>query len=171
MTRRVPLWVRGRATDDFLEDPRRLCIGREEFFQETLEALEVCQGLCVRCPVFQDCTRWTLVNYDRQPYFIFAGLTQDVRGRIHAGIENYYDWRQDWRKAHLSERIAARKLRQNYKAGERKRTQAKVEMPPCPYCDQRDMVCRNGRQVNIVLPDRQRYHCRTCNRNFQGEEL
>ena len=83
----------------------------------------------------------------------------------------YYDWRQDWRKAHLSERIAARKLRQNYKAGERKRIQAKVEMPPCPYCDQRDMVCRNGRQVNIVLPDRQRYHCRTCNRNFQGEEL
>jgi len=166
--RRTPIWVRGQATDDFLADQRRPCIGRDEYFQESLEALEVCQGLCVRCPVFQDCTRWTLANYDRQPYYIFAGLTQDVRGRIHAGIEVYYDWRQEWRKAHLTQRIAARKLRENYQAGERKRARAKAEMPPCPHCGERATVFRNGRQAN--KPDRQRYHCRTCNKNFLEEE-
>lgn len=166
MTRRTPLWAFGQATSDFLDDSRRPCVGRHEYFQESLEALEVCQGLCVTCPVFQDCTRWTLANYDRQPYYIFAGLTQDVRGRIHAGLESYYDWRKDWHRTHLTERVAARKLRASYQAGERKRAKAKTEMPHCPHCGHQDTVCRNGLQED--RQHRQRYHCRTCDKNFLG---
>lgn len=163
MTARTPLWIRGRSDDSFKADDRRPCIGRHEYFDDTIEALAVCQSLCVTCPVFQDCTRWTLSNYDRDPYFIYAGLTQDVRGRIHAGLESYYDWRKDWRRTHLTERVAARKLRASYLAGERKRAKAKTEMPHCPHCDHQDAVRRNGFQDG-----HQRYHCRTCNKAFQG---
>ena len=176
MTRRTPLWVRGRLDPDFDLDPRRACLtptGRvnELYFDDTIEALAACQAICVRCPVFRDCTRWTLANYEDFPYGIFAGMTEDVRRRIHQSKEVYYDWRQEWNRRHLNERIAARKLRENYQAGERKRAQAKTEMPLCPFCHQQATVSRNGRQVNLVLSDRQRYHCRTCNRNFLGEEL
>jgi hypothetical protein len=141
------------------------------FFDPSIEALASCQGICFRCPVFRECTRWTLANYKDFPNGTFAGLTEDVRGRIHAGIESYYDWRRDWSKRHWAERIAAKRLRESYRAGERKRIQAKAEMPLCPYCNQQETVSRNGRSVNSLLPDRQRYHCRNCNRNFLGEEL
>jgi hypothetical protein len=176
MTRRTPLWVRGQLDPDFINDPRRACItptGRlnEIYFDDTIEALAACQAVCVRCPVFRDCTRWTLGNYDNLEYGTFAGLTQDVRRRIYQGKEIYYDWRQEWNRRHWKARLAAKTLRENYRAGQRKRSRSKDGMPLCPFCDQRASVSRNGRQTNSVLPDRQRYHCRTCNRNFLGEEL
>jgi hypothetical protein len=175
MTRRTPLWVRGQLDPDFINDPRRACItptGRpnEIYFDDSIEALAACQAICVRCPVFRDCTRWTLGNYHNLEFGTFAGLTEQIRRRIYEDKEIYYDWRQEWNRRHWSERLAAKTLRDNYRAGQRKRG-SKAEMPPCPYCEQQDNVARNGRQANSVLPDRQRYHCRACNRNFQGEEL
>jgi hypothetical protein len=143
----------------------------EVYFDEGIEALATCQSICVRCPVFRDCTRWALANYENLEYGTFAGLTQDVRRRIYQGKETYYDWRQEWNRRHWKARLAAKTLRERYLAGERKRSLAKTDMPPCPLCDQQDYVSRNGRQTHRGQPDRQRYHCRNCNRNFQGEEL
>lgn len=170
----TPLWVHGVLDPDFAL--RGACLtstGRpnEIYFDDTLEALEACQAICVRCPVFRDCTRYTLGHYNDLEFGIFAGLTADVRRRIHQGRETYYDWRQDWTRRHWRERLAVKKLKEQYKAGDRKRSRSKDGMPPCPFCEGRDCVFRNGRQVNSVLPTRQRYHCRACNRNFQGEEL
>lgn len=166
MTRRTPLWVGIRPTADFLDDPRRGCMtpnGRVNnlFFGEAIEDLAACQAICVRCPVFRDCTRWTLANYDALEFGIFAGLNEHLRERLHAGVEQYYDWRQDWIRKYYSTARAKRLLR----AGLGKRAQAKEEMPPCPRCGAESVV-RNGRQGRY-----QRYHCHGCNRNFQGERL
>lgn len=174
MTRRTPLWVHGRLDPYFAVNGACLTsTGRpnEIYFDDTIEALEACQAICVRCPVFRDCTRYSLTHYNDLEFGIFAGLTAGVRKRIHEGKEVYYDWRQDWNKRHWAEKLAAKKLREQYRAGERKRAKSKEDMTPCPFCEQQDTVSRNGRQPRSMQPDRQRYHCRGCNRNFLGEEL
>jgi hypothetical protein len=176
MTHRTPLWVRGEATPDFMDDSRRACItptGRPNdlYFDDTLEALAATQAICVTCPLFQDCTRWTLANYPDLPYGIFAGLNEHVRTRINAGTEQYYDWRQDWNRRYYSGRMAQATWKRLRRSGNSKRHQSKATVPPCPYCEQTEHVCHNGRSVNATRPDRQRYRCTTCKRNFLGEEL
>lgn len=174
MTRRTPLWVRGVLDPNFtLQGACITPTGRvnELYFDDSIEALEACQAICVRCPVFRDCTRWTLSNYENLEFGTFAGLSEHVRKRIYQGRETYYDWRQDWTRRHWKERLAAKRLREGYRAGDRKRTRSKGEMPPCPFCEGHDCVFRNGRQARRTLPDAQRYHCRICNKNFLGEEL
>lgn len=162
--RQPPAWLDGgqAPTDDFKMDPRCRCIGRQEYFDESVEALEICQSLCVRCPMFQDCVRWTLDNFDRQPYFIYAGMTANVRHKINDGEMDFYDWRQEWhRNAHLAKR--ARKILKN-KLG--KRTRKDAELPPCPYC-RSPKVQRNGRTPT----DKQRYRCGNCRFSFYQEAL
>jgi hypothetical protein len=168
MTRRTPLWIRGRSDDSFKADLRRPCLDRHEYFDNSIEALAVCQSLCVNCPVFQDCTRWTLANYDRQPYFTYAGMSERVRARINAG-EPYYDWRRDWNKRHrrYTKRRADEIYRVRYRSGRSKRAQAKAEMPPCPICLNHLTVNRSGRDRD----SHQRYHCTSCKKTFQGEQL
>lgn len=173
MTRRTPLWVHGRLDPYFAAQGACLTsTGRPNdlYFDDSLEALAACQAICVRCPVFRDCVRFSLRNYPDLEVGIFAGLTADVRKRIYQRKEVFYDWRQDWNKRHWTERLAAKKLREQYKAGERKRARSKGDNPPCPFCEQQAPVARNGRQANSVTT-RQRYHCKSCNRNFLGEEL
>jgi hypothetical protein len=172
----TPLWVRGIASPDFLSDPRRECdthTGRfnDLFFDESIEALAGAQAICVRCPLFQDCTRWALAHYDELHYGTFAGLTADVRARIHAGVEQYYDWRRSWNKRYYSQRKAQAVEKRFLRAGNGKRRQSKVNMPSCPHCEEIDHVCLNGRSRNITRPDRQRYRCTACKKNFLGEEL
>ena len=157
----------GRSDDSFKADDRRPCIGRHEYFDDTIEALAVCQSLCVTCPVFQDCTRWTLANYDRQPYFTFAGMNERVRARINTG-EPYYDWRRDWNRRYYTRRKAAKSSRTRYKSGRGKRAQARAEMPPCPICLSHMTVTRYGRDQTTNC---QRYHCATCKKTFKGEPL
>lgn len=167
MTRHTPLWVRGRSDDSFKTDLRRPCIDRHEYFDTTIEALAVCQSLCVTCPVFQDCTRWTLENYDRQPYFTYAGMPEQVRARINAG-EPYYDWRREWNKRYWTGRKTAKAYRLRSRSGQGKRAQAKAEMPPCPLCLTHLAVTRYGRDQTTNC---QRYHCADCRKTFQGESL
>lgn len=112
MTRRTPLWSRGRVSGQFLSDPRRMCLGHEqEYFGETLEALAICQSLCVKCPVFEACTRYALF-YAGEPGMtdgIWAGLTPHVRAKItrEENPEPYYDWRREWNRKNYT-RIRAR---------------------------------------------------------------
>jgi len=95
-----------------------MCIGhRDLFFQESIEALAQCQGLCVKCPLFQDCTRWTLANYEALEFGIFAGLTEQVRARIFYGAEEYYDWRRDWHRSNYTRKL----VRRAYKRAEREK--------------------------------------------------
>jgi hypothetical protein len=164
--RQPPQWLEGGRrpiNDDFKADPRCRCIGRQEYFDESVEALEVCQSLCVRCSLFQDCTRWTLENYERQPFFIYAGMTASVREKIWMGAVEYYDWRREWHKRyHL-----AKRARKALKTKLGKRTRKDAELPPCPYC-RSPRVHRNGR-----TPDKskQRYRCNNCRFSFYQEAL
>jgi len=176
MTRKTPLWVRGAPSPDFWDDPRRGCAtptGRPNdlFFGDTIEDLAACQAICVICPLFQDCTRWTLANYSDLSDGIFAGLTEQVRARINAGIEPYYDWRREWNKRYWSGRKAQAAQKRLLREGNGKRSQSKAVMPPCPHCHANDRVCMNGRSTNAKRADRQRYRCTGCQRNFVGEEL
>jgi hypothetical protein len=149
----TPLWVRGRPSPDFLSDPRRQCIGKWElFFEESIEALEACQALCLKCPLFQDCTRWAL-THDLE-FGIFAGLTPGVRAKIHAGTP-YVDWRRGWKQ----------RQRRTPKG---KRTKGQAEKPPCVHCGCQDKIVRYGRSRES---NRQRYLCRICRKTFLGEEL
>jgi|SRR5215831_9827100 len=114
--RRPPLWLRGRYNRSFLEDPRRQCIGKRDlFFDDSIEALAACQALCVKCPVFQDCTRWALANYDALEFGTFAGLSEQVRRRIAEGVEEYYDWRRNWHRTNYIRKLAKRKYRERSK--------------------------------------------------------
>jgi hypothetical protein len=176
MNRRTPLWVRGTISPDFVNDPSRGChtpTGRPNnlFFDDSIEALAACQAICVTCPVFRDCTRWTLANYQDLPFGIFAGLSEHVRARIHAGTEQYYDWRRDWNRRYYSGRKAQAAQRRLLRSGEGKRRRSKDTMPPCPHCGQTDHVCLNGRSINAKRPDRQRHRCTDCKKNFLGGEL
>jgi len=166
---RIPLWYRGRATPDFLDSGRCACIGKRDlYFDESIEALAACQAICVTCPVFQACTRWTMQQHrlGKLEFGIFAGLTPHVRDKIVEGKEPYYDWRREWNRRNYVPRIAADVSRRAYKAGRGKRMQAKAEMPLCPFCGVRNRVCRYGRDR-----DRQRYRCYTCRLSFLGEEM
>jgi len=143
-----------------------MCIGhRDTYFDDSLEALEIAQSLCVRCPLFQDCTRWTL----SQPFHyledgIFAGLTPVVRMRILTGKVEYYDWRREWNRRHFARKRARQRLRQV----RGKRRAGKTVMPPCATCGSTDNVCRNGMNGPRT---RQRYRCTDCQATFYGEEL
>lgn len=149
----TPLWVRGRPSPDFLSDPRRMCMGKWElFFSESVEALEACQSLCLKCPLFQDCTRWALTR-DLE-FGTFAGLTPGVRVKIRAGTP-YYDWRRGWNQ-------------RNRRKPPGKRSRGRGEMPPCVNCETPDKVVRYGRSRES---NRQRYWCRTCRKTFLGEQL
>lgn len=177
MSRRIPLWVRGQVTTDFLDDPRRACItptGRynDLFFGETIEALETVRNqFCGVCPLYRDCTRWILANYEDLPYGIYAGLSEETRKRIFEGKERYYDWRPEWHKRYFSAMKAAAAQKSMIRSGQGKRQIGKADMPPCPHCHQSEKVCRNGRSTNQHAPDRQRYRCMDCKKNFLGEEL
>lgn len=166
---RIPLWYRGYATPDFLDDPRRGCIGKRDlYFDESIEALAACQAICVLCPVFQDCTRWSMEQHrlGNLEFGIFAGLTPHIRDKIVAGQKAYYDWRREWNRHHYVHRIAADSSRRAYRAGRGKRKQAKAEMPRCVRCDSRERVCRYGREGS-----HQRYRCYACRLSFLGKEL
>jgi hypothetical protein len=168
MTRRTPIWVRGEATPDFLADPRRKCIGKQDLFfdESTIEAVLVCQGLCASCPVFQACTRWTLymARQEGNPleFGVFAGLTPRVRERIAAG-QPYYDWRRDWHRSRYT-KIRASRI---YKTG-RTSPDPRPAQPPCPYCGSPIHVRRHGRDRPT---NRQRYQCSSCHTSFLGETL
>ena len=152
----TPLWVRGRPSPAFLSDPRRMCIGKWElFFDESIEALAACQALCVKCALFQECTRWALTR-DLE-FGVFAGLTPQVRSRIRLTGEQYYDWRRGWsRRRRTKNRISG------------KFSQGRREMPPCVNCGLPDRVVRYGRSRES---NRQRYQCRACRKTFLGETL
>jgi hypothetical protein len=176
MSHRTPLWVRGTIAPDFFSDPRRACLtptGRPNdlYFDDSIEALAACQAICVTCPLFQDCTRWTLANYPDLPYGIFAGLSEHVRARINAGATQYYDWRREWNNRYYNGRKTQAAQRRLLRSGNGKRHRGKADMPPCPHCGQTEHVCRNGRSINVTRPDRQRHRCTDCQKNFVGEEL
>jgi hypothetical protein len=160
--RRPPLWIRGKPTDEFLADPRRRCIGKGDlYFDNSPDALAACRTLCAKCPLFQDCTRWALANFESIQFYTVAGMSQHVRARIHAGLVEYYDWRPDWRRA-------TGLAMTYYKRGSGKLAQAKQEMPPCDRCESPVAVTRYGRDRRT---GRQRYQCKRCDVRFLGEEL
>lgn len=169
MNTRTPLWSRGRATPDFLDDPRRGCIGKRDlYFDESIEALAATQAICVVCTLFEDCTRWAIQQHrlGHLEFGIFAGLTPHVRDKIVEGEKAYYDWRRDWNRRHYVPRMAAGTYRRAYRAGQSKRKRAKAEMPLCVRCHSRERVCRYGRERR-----RQRYRCYACRLSFLGEEF
>ena len=169
-TRQPPLWLRGEVSTNFHDDPRKMCRGkRDQFFDESIEGLAACQALCVVCPLFRDCTRWTLSQPVRDLEFgIFAGLTPHVRAQIASGKVEYYDWRQDWHRYHYTKKLAAAKSRQIYKTGRGKAVRTRLSMPPCAYCDDPAGVVRYGRARET---SQQRYRCRSCRKTFLGERL
>jgi predicted RNA-binding Zn-ribbon protein involved in translation (DUF1610 family) len=144
----------GRFNDVFFPDE-----GHE------IQALADAQAICARCPVFQDCTRWTLANYPNLEFGIFAGLTPSVREKLWNGDIDYYDWRQDWAKRWYVTHRAQLRAKRLLEAGQGKRAQAKANMPVCPHCGQNSTVCRNG-----TVRNKQRYRCTDCNKNFSQEE-
>jgi hypothetical protein len=178
MTTRTPLWYRGEASPDFMDSGRQACMiegGRINnlFFGEDIEALAGSQAICVRCPVFRECTRWTmyLSRLGLLEFGIFAGLTPEVRERLNAGVDRYYDWRPAWNRRYSLRHLAEHKTKQLRKQGRGKRLQSKDNMPPCPYCHQTGTISLNGRSTSRSQPDRQRYRCTDCHRNFLGEEV
>jgi len=165
--RQPPLWLKGGRrpiTDSFKRDPRCGCIGKRDlYFDDSMEALAVAQSICARCPLFQDCTRWTLDNLDGLEYGIFAGLTPHVRSKIADG-EPYYDWRREWSRAHYARKLVRARGRK-YPLGTTSRRRA---VPVCVYCGSDASVWRNGRNAART---HQRYRCADCRKGFIGEEL
>lgn len=165
----TPLWVQGAISRDFLADPRRMCVGKRDlYFDDSIDALAACQALCFQCPVFQACTRWTLGNYRDLPFGTFAGLNENLRARLAAGTEEYYDWRQGYNRRNHVRRKADEISRALWKNGRGKSSQKKLEMPPCVNCGLPDAVSRYGRDRDT---NRQRYQCGACRIRFLGEEL
>jgi hypothetical protein len=164
------LWVHtNEPTDLFKRDPRCMCIDHQDiYFSEKWEDFARCQALCVQCPLFKDCTRWTLANYPDLPFGTFAGMHQDLRARIYSGREDYYDWRQDWNRREYVRKVSRAVNRRNQRQGVSKRARKTEELPPCPLCECSEAVTRWGRDRET---NRQLYRCVDCRKQWRGEEL